>query len=204
MGTFGFALVWRQIFSKAFPPSAINPPSHLPSALHLVPAQSCCHSDSLLSTPFLSFPSSMHPQLLCLLVPFPPATCFLFSYSVSPCSSTLQSSSFPKYAFLLKYYLANLQFNFPALFHWAKFPFFLHTTSHQFPALAFAVLKNKQFTLCLPGALKGAGAGDTPAPRAQVCTTAAQGTITEKVLLRPVLENGLRMDKTSEESNTDF
>lgn len=69
MGTFGVTLVWRQISSKAFPPSAINPPSHLPSAPHLVLGQSCRHSDSLLSTPFLPFPSSIPPQLLCLFAP---------------------------------------------------------------------------------------------------------------------------------------
>lgn len=66
MGIFGFTLVWRNISTEAFPPSAITPPSHLPSVLHLVLARSCCRSASLLSTCFFSFPPSMHPQLLCL------------------------------------------------------------------------------------------------------------------------------------------
>lgn len=59
------ALLWRQISSKAFTPSAINPPSHLPSALHLV--HFCCHSDYFLVSLFLSILNAS--QLLCLLAP---------------------------------------------------------------------------------------------------------------------------------------
>lgn len=137
------ALLWRQISSKAFPPSAINPPSHLPSALHLV--HFCCHSDYFLSIPF-----PLHSQRITIALPacsqFLPATCSLFSYPVSPCCSTLQSSPSPNYAFFLKFSFANLHFNFASSFHCSKLPFFspLLTTSQQFPALASSVLRNRQ------------------------------------------------------------
>lgn len=169
------ALLWRQISSKAFPPSAINPPSHLPSALHLV--HFCCHSDYFLSIPF-----PLHSQCITIALPacsqFLPATCSLFSYPVSPCCSTLQSSPSPNYAFFLKFSFANLHFNFASSFHCSKLPFFspslLLLSSSQLWPLLFS--GTGSLTPYLPNALKGAGAGNTPAPRAQSCTAAARGT----------------------------
>lgn len=145
MGIFSFTLVWRQISSKAFPRSAINPPSHLPSALHLVLVQSCCHSDSLLSTPFLSFPSSVYPRLLCLLA---------LSFS-----QQLVSYFLTQLVLVLQHYNLVLPLNMPSFSNIVlptfnstsllssigpNFLFFLLTTSHQFPALASSVLRNGQ------------------------------------------------------------
>lgn len=161
-----------------FLPSAISPPSYLPSALHLV--HSCSHSDY-----FLSIPLPLHSQYTTIALPacsqFLPAICSLFSYPVSLCYSTLQSSPSPNYAFFLKFPFANLHFNFPSFSHCSKLPFFpppslLLLSSSQLWPLLFS--GTASFTPYLPNVLKGAGAGNTPAPRAQSCTAAAQGTTT--------------------------
>lgn len=155
MGIFGFTLVWRQISSKAFPPSAINPPSHLPNALHLVLVQSCCHSAFLLSTPFLSFSSSVHPQLLCLLAPSFPHK--LVSYFLTQLVLVLQC-----YNLILPLnmpFFSNIispTFNSTSSLSSIGPNFFLLTTSHQFPALASSVLRKRQLRP-LPSQCPGRG-----------------------------------------------
>lgn len=155
----------------------LSVPHHIcpvPSTLSILAA--------ILTTSSVPFP--LHSHCITIALParsqFVPATCSLFSYSVSPCYSTLQSSPSPNYAFFLKFSFANLHFNFPSFFHCSKLPFFppslrLCSSSQLWPPL---FSEQAASTPCPLNALKEAGAGNTPALRAQSCTAAAQGTTT--------------------------
>lgn len=69
------ALLWRQISSRAFPPSALRPPSHLPSTLSILAAILTTSSVSL-SSPF-----SMNHNCSACLLPVSPSNLFLIFLS---------------------------------------------------------------------------------------------------------------------------